>query len=158
MQAVLGIGSNLGDRERNIAQALDGLERLEETQLLRLSNIYETEPFDVQSEQDNYLNCCVLLETGLSPERLLECCLRIEAELGRVRVEYHGARTMDIDVLLCEGYRSQTERLTVPHPHISERAFVLVPLSDLFREKNALGYDFASAYESVDKSAVWLYK
>ena len=102
MQVVLGLGTNLGDREDNLARALDALERLEGTQLLKLSNLYETEPFDVVSQQDNYLNCCVLLETSLKPETLLERCLEIEHSLGRVRTEYHGARTMDIDVLLCQ--------------------------------------------------------
>ena len=152
MQVVLGLGTNLGDREDNLARALDALEHLEDTQLLKLSNLYETEPFDVISQQDNYLNCCVLLETRMKPQRLLEHCL------GRVRVEYHGARTMDIDVLVCEGFTSDTETLTVPHPHIRERAFVMVPLSDLFPQHQALGYDFHQAYEEVDKSGVSLYK
>lgn len=82
----------------------------------------------------------------------------IEKSLGRVRVEYHGARTMDIDVLVCEGFTSDTDTLTVPHPHIRERAFVMVPLSDLFPQHQALGYDFHQAYEEVDKSGVSLYK
>ena len=158
MQVVLGLGTNLGNREENLARALDALERLEGTQLLRLSNLYETEPFDVISQQDNYLNCCVLLETKEKPQCLLEHCLEIEKSLGRVRVEYHGARTMDIDVLLCEGFTSDTKSLTVPHPHIRERAFVMVPLSDLFPTHNAFGYDFHEAYEEVDKSGVMLYK
>ena len=158
MQVVLGLGTNLGDREDNLARALDALEHLEDTQLLKLSNLYETEPFDVISQQDNYLNCCVLLETRMKPQRLLEHCLEIEKSLGRVRVEYHGARTMDLDILLCEGFASDTPELTVPHPHIRERAFVLVPLSDLFPLHDAFGYQFDQAYEAVDKSAVALYK
>ena len=83
MQVVLGLGTNLGNREENLARALDALERLEGTQLLRLSNLYETEPFDVISQQDNYLNCCVLLETKEKPQRLLEHCLEIEKSLPR---------------------------------------------------------------------------
>ena len=82
MQVVLGLGTNLGNREDNLARALDALERLEGTQLLKLSNLYETEPFDVVSQQDNYLNCCVLLETSLKPETLLEHCLEIEHSLA----------------------------------------------------------------------------
>ena len=113
MQVVIGMGTNLGDRENNLARALDALERLEGTQIVKLSNVYETEPFDVISQQDNYLNCCVLLETRLKPQRLLEHCLEIEKSLGRVRVEYHGARTMDLDILLCEGFASDTPELTV---------------------------------------------
>ena len=158
MQVVLGLGTNLGDREGNLARALDALERLEGTELLRLSNIYETDPFDVLSQQDDYLNCCVLIETKLKPQRLLEHCLEIEKSLGRVRVEYHGAHTMDIDIRLCEGFDSQTQELTVPHPHIRERAFVMVPLSDLFPLHQAFGYDFHQAYEAVDKAGVRLYK
>ena len=158
MKAVLGLGGNLGDREDNLARALDALERLVGTQLLKLSNLYETEPFDVRSPQDNYLNCCVLLETKLKPQRLLEHCQEIENSLGRVRLEYHGARTMDIDLLLYEGFSSDTPELTVPHPHIRERAFVMVPLSDLFPLRQALGYDFQEAYQAVDKSGVVLYK
>ena len=148
MQVVLGLGTNLGDREANLARALDALERLEGTQIVKLSNLYETEPFDVISQQEDYLICCVLLEH----------CLEIEQSLGRVRLEYHGARTMDIDVLLCEGFSSDTPQLTVPHPHIRERAFVLVPLSDLFPLHSAFGYAFHEAYEAVDKSGVALYK
>lgn len=158
MQAVLGIGTNLGDREENLAEAFTRLEALPGTRLLGISSVYETAPFDVASEQEDYLNCCVLLDTGLAPEELLDRCLAIEAALGRVRTEYHGARTMDIDLLLYEGFSSDTQRLTVPHPHIRERAFVMVPLSDLFPLHTALGFDFAGAYEAVDKSGVRLYK
>ena len=85
MKAVLGLGGNLGDREQNLAAALDGLEQLPGTQILALSNVYETEPFDVTDSQDNYLNCCALLETALSPEELLDRCLALEVKLGRVR-------------------------------------------------------------------------
>lgn len=157
-QAVLGIGTNLGNREANLANAFDELERLPGTEVLKISNIYETEPFDVRSKQENYLNCCVLLKTGLPPEELLERCLAIETKLGRVRLEYHGARTMDIDLLLYEGFSSETERLTVPHPHIRERAFVMVPLADLFPTLSGLGFDFREACEAADKSGVALYK
>ena len=158
MKAVLGIGTNLGNREENLASALSQLEQLPGTRLERLSNLYETEPFDVVSPQGPYLNCCVLLETTLPPEELLERCLAVEATLGRVRTEYHGARTMDIDLLLYEGFSSETQKLTVPHPGIRERAFVLVPLSDLFPGTEGLGYSFSQAYGQVDKSGVRLYK
>lgn len=158
MKAVLGLGGNLGDREQNLAAALDGLEQLPGTQILALSNVYETEPFDVTDSQDNYLNCCALLETALSPEELLNRCLALEMKLGRVRTGYHSARTVDIDLLLCEGAVSNTEKLTLPHPRIRERAFVMVPLSDLFPGHQAFGYDFHDAYEAVDKGGVLLYK
>lgn len=158
MKAILGIGGNLGNREENLAMALDKLEELPGTSILALSNVYETEPFDVLSPQEKYLNACVMLETAMTPEELLDRCLEIEGDLGRVRKEYHGARTMDLDLLLCEGVERHTEKLTVPHPRIRERAFVLVPLSDLFPLYDAWGYAFREDYDRVDKSGVKLYK
>lgn len=158
MRALLGIGSNLGDREENLAGAFSGLEGLPGTRVLAISNIYETEPFDVLSEQEDYLNCCVLIETELEPIELLHKCLELEAGLGRVRREYHGARTMDIDLLICEGHTSDTEELRLPHPGILKRAFVMVPMSDIFPGYNALGVDFSEAYQAVEKSGVRLYK
>lgn len=158
MKAVLGIGSNLGQREENLAAAFSRLEGLPGAGILAISSIYETEPFDVLSQQEDYLNCCVLIDTILEPEALLDACLGIETDLGRVRQEYHGARTLDIDLLLCEGFTSSTPRLTVPHPGILQRAFVLVPLSDLFPLHSGLGFNFAAAYEAVDKTGVRLYK
>jgi len=158
VRTLLGIGTNLGDREENLAEAFSGLEQLPGTQVLAISNIYETTPFDVPYPQDDYLNCCVLIETGLEPLELLHQCLALEARLGRVRKEYHGARTMDIDLLVCEGFTSATQELTLPHPGILRRAFVMVPMSDLFPSHNALGLDFGEAYHAVDKSSVHLYK
>lgn len=158
MKAVLGLGSNLGDREINIASAIDMIEAMPETQILNLSNIYETAPFDVISEQQNYLNCCLLINTQLSPEQLLEACQAVENKLLRVRGEYHGARTMDVDILLYEGVSQSVEKLIIPHPEIKKRAFVMVPLSDIFHDCKALGLDFSEAYEEIDKEEVWLYK
>ncbi len=158
MQAVLGIGTNLGDREENLASAITGLEELPGTKLLAMSNIYETAPFDVISPQEDYLNCCVLLDTELEPETLLDLCLALEDRLGRVRQEYHGARTIDIDLLLYQGFASNTPKLRVPHPGILERAFVMVPLSDIFPSFQALGLDFGEAYQQVEKGGVQLYK
>ena len=158
MKVVLGLGSNLGDREALLAGAVSRLEQLPDTRVLGMSQVYETEPVEVSSKQQNFLNCCVILETGLEPEDLLDRCLAIEKELGRVRLEYHGARTVDIDVLLCEGFTSDTEKLRVPHPGIRKRAFVLVPLTDLFPLQNAWGFDFQEDYERADRDGVWLYK
>lgn len=158
MRALLGLGTNLGDREDNLARAFSGIEKLGGTKVLAISNVYETAPFDVISEQADYLNCCVLIDTELEPLELLRRCLKLESDLGRVRLEYHGARTMDIDLLVCENFKSDTPELTVPHPEILRRAFVMVPMSDIFPSHNALGLDFAQAYQDVDKSGVHLYK
>ncbi len=158
MKAVLGIGSNLGDREANLTGAFEMLENLEKAEILSISSVYESEPFDVISKQKNYLNCCVLIETDLEPPELLDECHKIEDALLRERKEYHGARTMDIDILLYEGVTCATEQLTIPHRGIMERAFVLVPLCDLFHAYTALGFDFKEAFEKADKSTVWIYK
>lgn len=157
-EAVLGLGSNIENRELYLAEAISLIEQMEGTDIRKLSNIYETKPFDVQSVQQDYLNCCVLIETALGPQRLLLECQKIEQKLLRVRTEYHGPRTIDVDILLYEGFSSDKKELTVPHPAIRERAFVMVPLSDIFHAYTGLGFDFKEAYDSVDKSGVFLYK
>ena len=154
MKAVLGLGANLGDRMGNLQKAVFAVSQLPDTQVLAVSGVYETEPFDVLSPQDQYLNACLLVETKCPPEDLLASCLQIESALGRVRTEYHGARTVDIDILLVEGYESHTPRLTVPHTGILERAFVLVPLLDLFPTGEALGFSFGQALAQVDRTGV----
>mgnify|MGYP003623474462 CR=1 FL=1 len=157
-EAVLGLGSNIENRELHLAEAISLIEQMEGTEIRKLSNIYETKPFDVQSEQQDYLNCCVLIHTTLSPQRLLEASQKIERKLLRVRTEYHGPRTIDVDILLYEGFTSETKELTVPHPGIRQRAFVLVPLSDIFHAYAGLGFHFKEAYDQVGKSEVFLYK
>lgn len=157
-EAVLGLGSNIENRELYLSEAISLIEQMNDTEIQKLSNIYETKPFDVQSRQQDYLNCCVLIRTGLSPLRLLEECQKIEEKLLRVRTEYHGPRTIDVDILLYEGFSSDAKELTVPHPGIRERAFVMVPLSDLFHAYEGLGFDFREAYDRADKSEVLLYK
>lgn len=156
--AILGLGSNLGNREENMATALDLMENNPFLSIERMSNLYETRPFDVRSKQDNYLNCCVLIQTSLTPEALLAACHEIEQSLGRIRIEYHGARTIDVDILLYENTTMNTETLALPHRGILSRAFVLVPLADLFPAHMALGLDFSDALQKVDTSGVWLYK
>jgi len=157
-EAVLGLGSNIDNRELHLAEAISLIEQMNGTEIRKLSNIYETKPFDVQSRQQDYLNCCVLIYTELPPLLLLEECRKIEKKLLRVRSEYHGPRTIDVDILLYEAFSSDTKELTIPHPGIRERAFVMVPLSDIFHAYEGLGFDFHEAYEKVDKSEVLLYK
>lgn len=149
MKAVLGLGTNMGERLHNLEDALKSIELLPDTKIIEQSGIYETEPWGY-TEQARFLNCAVLIETGLSPNALLGACLGIEAALGRVRRFRNGPRIIDIDVLLCEGFETDTDELKVPHPFILERDFVLVPLHDLFPENEALGFDFDKQYASLD--------
>ncbi|MBE6827610.1 MAG: 2-amino-4-hydroxy-6-hydroxymethyldihydropteridine diphosphokinase [Ruminococcaceae bacterium] len=157
MKAVLSIGTNLGDRLRNIDDAVNSLERVPKLRVLEVSPIYETEPWGY-AEQDNFFNCAVTVETELSPSALLGACLGIEAALGRVRKIKFGPRIIDIDILLYEGFASDTEELTVPHKFIFERDFVLVPLHDLFPSGTALGFDFSEAYKKTDLTKLKMIK
>ena len=149
MKAVLCLGANLGDRGAAIEQALDSIDRLPFTRLLRRSPVLETEPEGVPDDQPNYLNCVCEIDTGLCPEALLGACFGIEAAAGRVRTGFRSARTLDVDVLLYEGVESDNQFLTLPHPRILERRFVLVPLSQLYPEGNALGLDFSEALRNI---------
>ena len=153
-KAVVGLGGNLGNRERSLLRAVRALSLLPGTDVLRLSHLYETDPFDVRSPQPDYLNACAELATELPPRALLGACLGIEGAFGRVRREYHGARRIDLDLLLVEGVTMDSAECTLPHPRMLERAFVLVPLHDLYPEGDALGVDFAAAYQRVDRSGV----
>jgi 2-amino-4-hydroxy-6-hydroxymethyldihydropteridine diphosphokinase len=132
-RAVLALGSNLGDREGFLSFAVSSLSALPGTQLLAVSQQRETAPVDVPEAFVDlaFLNMAVLVETTLSAEDLLTAALAIEAEAGRVRTVRNGPRPLDVDVILYEGVRSTTERLTLPHPRAHERDFVLDPLRDL---------------------------
>lgn len=125
----LGLGSNLGDRWTLLSDAVDALRELDSD--LATSPVYETEPVGGPASQGRFLNLVVALETDLAPRELLGVAHELEARAGRVRTERFGPRTLDVDVLLIEGYTSQDLQLTVPHPRMFERAFVLYPLHDL---------------------------
>ena len=105
-------------------------------------------------EQNKYLNMCAIVMTELSPRALLGACLGIEAAMMRERTVKNASRLIDIDLLLYEDEECYSDELTLPHPEIKNRAFVMVPLAEIFPDKKALGYDFASAYQRVDKSGV----
>lgn len=154
-KAVLGLGTNLGDRLENLNRAIEALGLLPGTRVTKVSGLYETAPFDVPDPQEDYLNCCVLVETELSPRALLGGCLGIEAALGRRRSGYHSARVIDMDLLMYEGEKSGDLELRLPHPGILERGFVLVPLGDLFPEKKAFDLDFSREYGRVSSADVW---
>ena len=126
----LGLGANLGDRRASLRRALRLLAHLEDTQLLRVSSFYETPPWG-NEKQPPFLNACAALETRLSPLVFLRRAQRIERALGRVRKEHWGPRTIDIDLLLAEGFESAVPELRLPHPYLHERAFVLLPLAEI---------------------------
>jgi 2-amino-4-hydroxy-6-hydroxymethyldihydropteridine diphosphokinase len=154
----VALGSNLGDRERNLARGLLGLGR-RGLVVTRRSSVYETEPVG-GPEQGAYLNAVVEAETALDPAGVLAACLAVERGLGRVRTVPNAPRTLDLDLLLYGERVIQERGLTVPHPRLPERRFVLVPLCEIapgFRHP-ALGLTIAElAARCPDRSAVALY-
>ena len=125
VRAAIGLGSNLGDRARHIADAIGAL--AETGSLVRVSSLYETAPVG-GPKQGAYMNAVALIETDLSPQDLLGRCLEIERHQGRERRERWGPRTLDLDVLLYGDQTVALESLTIPHPRMTERRFVLEPL------------------------------
>jgi 2-amino-4-hydroxy-6-hydroxymethyldihydropteridine diphosphokinase len=130
LPAYLGLGSNLGDRCAYLAAAARRLATATAVRGLRLSPVYETDPVGLE-DQPPFLNTVAALETALSPRELLELAGRVEDALGRVRSVRWGPRTIDVDILLVGNLRGAEADLTVPHPRMLERAFVLRPLADL---------------------------
>ena len=129
----LGLGANLGEREKTLRRAIECIKKIPDVKLLRVSSFYETEPWGVEG-QPNYINAAVKISTSLEPLTLLDELQRIELELGRIRREHWGARTIDIDILY--GAEISSERLTVPHKFLFDRDFALVPLKEIFPALN----------------------
>lgn len=126
----LGLGSNLGDRAAALQGALDGLAGVPGVEVVAVSPVYETDPVG-GPVQAPYLNAVVAVETALDAHRVLALATGLEQAAGRVRRERWGPRTLDVDVLLVGDERVASPELTVPHPRLGERSFVLVPLADL---------------------------
>ena len=129
-RAYLGIGSNLGDRLEHLQLAVDDLAAADGVDLVAVSPVYETEPVG-GPEQPDYLNAVVAVDTDRTPRALLELARAIEAHAQRIRTVRWGPRTLDVDVLLVGDERVDEPDLVVPHPRMTERAFVVVPLADL---------------------------
>ncbi|MBR2179640.1 MAG: 2-amino-4-hydroxy-6-hydroxymethyldihydropteridine diphosphokinase [Selenomonadaceae bacterium] len=136
----MGIGANLGDKRKNLRQAVELIAQIGGVNLLSISHFYETEPWGVEN-QPNYINAAVKIETDLQPLQLLDSLQAIEHKLGRVRKEHWGARTIDIDILSIDGITMDTERLKLPHPYMFQRDFVLIPLSEVSGEEYQLHGD-----------------
>ncbi len=124
----LGLGSNVGDREANIAEALKRLE--EKVAVEQVSSLYETEPVGYENQPD-FLNAVCQGTTNLEPEELLAFVKQIEKTMGRASTVRFGPRSIDIDILFYDKIVMHTQDLTIPHPRLHERAFVLVPLAEI---------------------------
>jgi 2-amino-4-hydroxy-6-hydroxymethyldihydropteridine diphosphokinase len=130
-RAYIGLGSNLGDSRQLVLDAVEALGRLPGTRVLGRSRLYRTPPWGLL-DQPPFVNAAVSIETPLAPLELLDAMLAIERAAGRIRDgERWGPRTLDLDLLHVEGVVLHDPRLTLPHPRIAERAFVLLPLNEL---------------------------
>ncbi len=127
--AAIALGSNLGDSLATLQAAVQQIEKSSNLQITTQSHWYKTLPMG--PPQPDYINGCLCVQTCLSPEQLLQRLLEIEDQLGRLRQERWGPRTLDLDLLLCDQVVIQTSILTLPHPRLHERAFVLVPLAEI---------------------------
>ena len=153
----LSLGSNLGDRENNLMEAIKKIKDMDEIKLTKVSNIYETEPVGYL-EQGRFLNMVIKLLTKLAPLELLNKLQAVENLLMRTREIHWGPRTIDIDILMIDNLKMDTKELTVPHPRMLERAFVLVPLMELTEEGDFEG-DISEYIDNCkDKNGVVLYK
>ena len=128
--AYLGFGANLGDRQVNIQTALQKLADLPTMELGRVSSLYETAPVGV-TDQPDFLNLVAAARTSLAPQALLDVLLHLENQMGRTRTEHWGPRVIDLDLLLYGNEQVALPGLTVPHPRLRERAFVVVPLAEI---------------------------
>ncbi len=152
-QAFVGLGSNLGDSESEIRQAFGALDAVAQTRLVRQSRLYRTPPWG-RADQPDYVNAVAELETRLEPIALLRAMLSIERDAGRVRDGSRwGPRTLDLDLLLYADRLIHVDGLQVPHPHLAERAFVLLPLVELAPEYDVPGMGrVAALLQGVDAS------
>lgn len=127
--SAIALGSNMGDSQKTLESALQRLDEIPHIQVKSYSSWYKTTP--IGPSQAEFLNGCAVLEVGLAPHDLLNTLLKIEDEFGRVRQERWGPRTLDLDLILYDNLVLNTPNLTIPHPEMLNRAFVLVPLAEI---------------------------
>jgi 2-amino-4-hydroxy-6-hydroxymethyldihydropteridine diphosphokinase len=148
----VSLGANVGDRARYLRAACEALSALPATQVVAASRVFETAPQDLEN-QGAFLNQVLCLETGLQPLDLLYECQRIEREHGRVRALRFGPRTLDIDILLFQDAESDDPELTLPHPRMVKRAFVLVPLAEVWQYARGMAdLDVAGLGEATSRT------
>lgn len=154
----VGLGSNIGDREHNIRRACAAFGALDGISVIAVAPLYETKPWG-KTDQPTFLNTCLKAETSLSPEDVLAACLATEHEMGRERLEKWGPRVIDLDLLVYGDQKVDQPGLTVPHPHIADRAFVALPLADIWPDavvQDKTARDLAAAYEGSDD--IWRFE
>lgn len=152
-RAFLGIGGNIGNVRENIELALKLLQDKNNMKLLGISSYYETAPVGYE-QQAWFLNIVVEIETKLAPYELLELCNKVEYMLKRERLIRWGPRTIDIDILLYEGFESKEEKLIVPHPRMHERAFVIIPLLEISPDLSIAGQSLKEISNKINNQEI----
>ncbi|MCW2800448.1 MAG: folK [Aeromicrobium sp.] len=154
-QAVLAIGSNLGDRHGNLQGGVSALEDTPEVTIVAISSVYETEAVGGPAESGKFLNAVVLIDTTLTVHTLLDRALAIEDAFGRERSEIGAPRTLDVDLIVVGDRVANDEQLILPHPRAHERGFVLVPWLEIDPEGEIPGHGFAAdLIGDIDTSTV----
>jgi 2-amino-4-hydroxy-6-hydroxymethyldihydropteridine diphosphokinase len=143
--AYVALGANLGDPACTIRAAFGALANLPESRVVRCSSLYRTAPVGIV-DQPEFINAVALLETTLAPESLLDALLDIECRFGRRRAEKNGPRTLDLDLLLYDHRVVELPRLTLPHPRLHLRAFVLQPLAEIAPDLHLPGRGYIAAW------------
>lgn len=148
-KAYLGLGSNMGNKKEYINKAITLLNQHEKITIEKTSSYYETPPVGY-IDQDVFINKVIEIQTELEPYELLAYCNEIEEILKRKRIIRWGPRTIDIDILLYENYTSDDEKLTIPHPRMGERAFVIIPLYEITQDVIINGIKIADIIKNLD--------
>ena len=151
--AYLGLGSNIGDKAANLAAAVEGLAVVPGLRVVARSADYRTPPWG-ETDQDWFLNGALAIETDLDPHALLDACLGVERDLGRIRERRWGPRVIDIDVLHYAGAAVSDARLVLPHRYVRERAFVLVPLAEIAPDLVIGGETVTEALAKLDRTGI----
>ena len=151
--ALIGLGSNMGDKGANVRHAIGLLTDAGDIRLVRASRLYRTPPWGVL-DQDWFVNACIAVATDLAPHELLARCLAVENAMKRVRHERWGPRVIDVDVLTYRNVSRDDPELTLPHPRIAERAFVLLPLKEIAPDLVVAGHGLDHWIARLDTAGV----
>ncbi|MBD9372577.1 2-amino-4-hydroxy-6-hydroxymethyldihydropteridine diphosphokinase [Rhizobium sp. ARZ01] len=152
-RATLGLGGNIGDPVEAMRKALLALDRRVDCRVAGVSRLYRTPPWG-KTDQAWFFNACALIETALAPEALLDVCLSVEREMKRERIERWGPRTIDIDVLTYDELSQSGGRLEIPHPRMTERGFVLMPLADIAADMVVRGREVSGWLADADVAGI----
>lgn len=152
-KAYLGIGSNIGNKELNIKKAIELMSKDTNIEVIKSSSYYKTEPVGYK-EQDWFVNVVIKISTVHEPYELLEVCNNIEKKLKRERLIRWGPRTIDIDILIYKNIVLEEDKLTIPHPRMKERAFVMVPLYEIEPEMRIQDEHISLIINKIEKKGV----